>query len=95
MEAEDCLRFNIWTPNPDTAKRPVMVWLHGGGFTSGSGSSLGFDGRNIAHRGDIVLVSVTHRLNAFGHLYLAELGDPELADSGNVGMLDVVAAEVE
>lgn len=92
VEDEDCLRLNLWTPGLDSRRRPVMVWLHGGGFSAGSGSALGFDGHNLARRGDIVLVSVTHRLNAFGHLYLKELGSEVMADSGAVGMLDVVAA---
>ena len=91
-EDEDCLRLNIWTPSLHGPARPVLVWLHGGGFTSGSGSSLGFDGHNIARRGDVVLISVTHRLNAFGHLYLGDVAGSEFADSGNVGMLDIVAA---
>jgi para-nitrobenzyl esterase len=90
---EDCLRLNIWTPAlRDHGRRPVMVWLHGGGFSTGTGSSLGYDGTRLAALHGVVLVAVTHRLNAFGHLYLKELGGPDLADSGNVGMLDVVEA---
>jgi para-nitrobenzyl esterase len=89
---EDCLVLNVYTPGlRDGGKRPVMVWFHGGGFTSGSASSRYADGTRLAHRGDVVVVTVNHRLNAFGYLYLAGLA-PELADSGNVGNLDMVAA---
>ncbi len=91
-EGEDCLRLNLWTPSLGAGRRPVMVWLHGGGFTSGSGSSWGYDGARLAARHGVVVVSVTHRLNAFGHLYLKELGGEAFADSGNVGMLDIVQA---
>jgi para-nitrobenzyl esterase len=90
---EDCLRLNVWTPaaNPN-GKRPVMFWLHGGGFSSGSASELpSYDGRNLAQRGDVVVVSINHRLNAFGFLDLTEIGE-RYADSANVGMLDIVAA---
>ncbi|MCI4643547.1 MAG: carboxylesterase family protein [Hyphomonadaceae bacterium] len=91
VQSEDCLRVNVWTNGlRDNARRPVMVWLHGGGFHSGSGNSPGYDGTRLAERQGVVVVSVTHRLNAFGHLYLKEIGGPELADSGNVGVLDIV-----
>jgi para-nitrobenzyl esterase len=89
-ESEDCLFLNVYTPGlRDGRKRPVMVWFHGGGFTSGSASSHYADGTRLAKRGDVVVVTVNHRLNAFGYLYLGDL-DPELADSGNVGSLDMV-----
>jgi para-nitrobenzyl esterase len=89
---EDCLGLNIWTPAlRDGAKRPVMVWFHGGDFSSLSGSRRVFDGTRLAWRGDVVLVTVNHRLNAFGFLYLGKLL-PEFADAANVGMLDLVAA---
>lgn len=89
---EDCLVLNVYTPGlGDGGKRPVMVWFHGGGFTSGSASSHYADGTRLAKRGDVVVVTVNHRLNAFGYLYLAGL-DPSLADSGNVGSLDMVLA---
>jgi para-nitrobenzyl esterase len=89
---EDCLVLNVYTPGlRDGAKRPVMVWFHGGGFTSGSANSHYADGTRLAHRGDVVVVTVNHRLNAFGYLYLADLA-PDLADSGNVGSLDMVQA---
>lgn len=88
---EDCLSFNVWTPALGKGNRPVMVWLHGGGFTSGSGGWLLYDGARLARNQDVVVVSVNHRLNIFGHLYLAGLGGDEYADSGNAGLLDIVA----
>ncbi len=90
--SEDCLALNVWTPAlRDHRKRPVMVWFHGGDFSSLSGSRNVFDGTRLARKGDVVVVTVNHRLNAFGYLYLGELA-PQLADSGNAGMLDLVAA---
>ncbi len=90
---EDCLRLNLWSPGiNDSKKRPVMVWLHGGGFSAGCGNELlSYDGENLARRGDVVIVSINHRLNILGHLNLAGFGD-KYANSGNVGMLDIVAA---
>ena len=89
---EDCLRINVWTPAADNRKRPVMVWLHGGGFSAGSGQELkAYDGESIARRGDVVLVSLNHRLNIFGYLNLSKYGE-EYANSANVGMLDLVVA---
>jgi para-nitrobenzyl esterase len=92
---EDCLSINLFTcgltPGSGPALRPVMVWLHGGGFEVGSGSSAMYDGSNLCKRGDVVVVTLNHRLSAFGYLYLGHL-DPEFADSGNVGMLDIVLA---
>jgi para-nitrobenzyl esterase len=95
--SEDCLFLNVWTPalagdaHPKVMGRPVMVWLHGGGFATGSGSSLAYDGVRLARRGGVVVVTVNHRLNIFGHLYLAEYGEA-FADSGNAGILDLVLA---
>jgi para-nitrobenzyl esterase len=91
VQSEDCLRVNVWTPAiADRKKRPVMVWLHGGGYTAGSGQELrSYDGENLARRGDVVVVSLNHRLNVFGYLDLSKFG---FAESGNVGMLDIVAA---
>jgi para-nitrobenzyl esterase len=89
---EDCLRLNVWTPSADTAKRPVMVWLHGGGFEAGSGSSMLYDGVNICRRGDVVAVSINHRLGLFGHCHLDAVLGAEFAGSANVGFLDIVAA---
>ncbi|MEP7210931.1 MAG: carboxylesterase family protein [Alphaproteobacteria bacterium] len=90
-QSEDCLFLNVWTPALDDKKRPVMVWFHGGGFTTGSGSSLAYDGVRLAKRGDVVVVTVNHRLNVFGHLNLEKYG-PEFADSANVGSLDMIHA---
>src|SRR6266853_3070252 len=92
VEGEDCLVINVFTPGVnDGRKRPVMVWLHGGGFASGAGSAHAFDGTNLARSGDVVVVSVNHRLNIFGYLYLADLGGEKYAESGNAGLLDIVA----
>jgi len=93
VQGEDCLRVNVWTPGiNDHKKRPVMFWLHGGGYTAGSGQELrSYDGENLARRGDVVVVSLNHRLNVFGHLDLSGYGD-QYAASGNLGMLDIVAA---
>lgn len=89
---EDCLGLNVWTPGlRDGGKRPVMVWFHGGDFATLSGSRSVFDGTRLAQRGDVVLVTVNHRLNAFGFLYLGQLL-PEFADAANAGMLDLAAA---
>ena len=91
---EDCLRVNIWTPEAnDSKKRPVMVWLHGGGFSAGSGQELkSYYGENLSRRGDVVVVSLNHRLGVLGYLNLAEIGGAAYADSANAGMLDIVAA---
>jgi para-nitrobenzyl esterase len=92
-ESEDCLFLNIWTPGLGAAKkRPVMVWLHGGGFSSGTSSSLLYDGTNLAQRGDVVMVGVNHRLNVFGYTHFGDLGRSEYAHSGNAGQLDIIAA---
>jgi para-nitrobenzyl esterase len=90
---EDCLRVNIWTPSASSArKRPVLFWIHGGGYSAGSGQELkSYDGENLARRGDVVVVSVNHRLNSLGYLNLAEYGGRWSA-AGNVGMLDLVAS---
>ncbi len=90
--SEDCLALNVWTPAlGDGAKRPVMVWFHGGDFSSLSGSRNVFDGVRLCRRGDVVVVTVNHRLNAFGYMYLAEVA-PQLDAAANPGMLDLVAA---
>lgn len=90
---EDCLRVNIWTPGiNDGKKRPVMVWLHGGGYSSGSGQELpSYDGRNLADKGDVVVVTLNHRLNVLGFLDLSAYGE-KYSRSGNAGLLDLVAA---
>ena len=91
--SEDCLFLNIWTPGlRDGAKRPVMFYIHGGAYSHGSGSSPLYDGTRLCKRGDVVVVTVNHRLNGFGYLYLARLGGAQFADSGNAGMLDLVLA---
>jgi para-nitrobenzyl esterase len=89
---EDCLRLNVWTPALDSAARPVMVWLHGRGFREGAGSEPMYDGTALARDGDVVVVSINHRLNIFGYLHLAGLGGESFAGSGVAGMLDAVAA---
>lgn len=90
--SEDCLKLNVWTPGASRdRKRPVLVWLHGGGFINYSANSDMYDGTNLARKGDVVVVSLNHRLNLFGYLYLGEL-DRTYAASGNVGMLDIVLA---
>jgi para-nitrobenzyl esterase len=92
-EGEDCLTLNVWTPGAGGgARRPVMVWLHGGAFAYGSGNRAVTEGANLARRGDVVVVSVNHRLNIFGFLHLADLGGERYAHSGNAGVLDLVAA---
>lgn len=91
--SEDCLFLNVWTPTlADGKKRPVMVYVHGGAHANGSGSSPLYDGTWLAKTYDVVVVTVNHRLNCFGYAYLARLGGPELADSGNVGNLDLILA---
>jgi para-nitrobenzyl esterase len=90
---EDCLNLNVFTPALGSGNRPVMVWLHGGGFSGGSGNWLLYEGTNLARKEDVVMVSVTHRLNLFGFLYLADLGGGEKwANVSNAGMQDIVAA---
>jgi len=91
--SEDCLKLNIWTPAIDTKKRPVMVWLHGGGYTNGNGIEQdGYDGENLSRKGNIVFVSINHRLGPIGFSDLSTAGGLKYADSGNVGALDMVAA---
>ena len=93
QRGEDCLRLNVWTPAGSSAGRnlPVMVYMHGGGYTGGSGNDLlSYDGENLARNHDVVVVTHNHRLNVFGFLNLAEYSD-RYASSANVGMLDNVA----
>ena len=92
-QSEDCLFLNVWTPGcGDGKKRPVMVWLHGGGFAAGSASWPVYDGAALARNGDVVVVSINHRLNALGYLYLGDLAGVEYLQSGNAGMLDIMLA---
>lgn len=90
--SEDCLCLNVWTPAADSAKRPVLVWLHGGGFASGSGASALYDGTNMARTQDVVVVTINHRLNVFGHLDLSQVAGRDYADSASVGLLDAILA---
>jgi para-nitrobenzyl esterase len=91
--SEDCLVLNVWTPHVhDHAKRAVMVWLHGGGFFLGSGGDKYYEGSNLAGKNDVVVVTLNHRLAAFGYLYLGNEAGPAYADSQLVGMLDIVQA---
>jgi len=89
---EDCLVVNVWTPRPDGGRRPVLVWLHGGGFEAGTGSMMLYDGTNVVRRGDVVVVTLNHRLGVMGHLHLADLAGDDFAGSANAGFLDIVAA---
>jgi para-nitrobenzyl esterase len=92
-EGEDCLVLNVWTPALGSGRgRPVMVWLHGGGFSYGTGSDAILDGTSLARTGDVVVVTINHRLNVFGYTYLGDAGGSEFALSGGAGMLDIVAA---
>ena len=91
-ESEDCLTLNVWTRGLDGAKRPVMVWYHGGGFGYGSANTPRLDGTNLAAHHDVVIVTVNQRLNILGHLHLAELGGAAFAQSGNAGALDMLAS---
>jgi para-nitrobenzyl esterase len=90
---EDCLRINLWTPGLGAGKkRPVMVWLHGGGWAAGSGQEQpAYNGENLSKRGDVVVVSLNHRLNILGYLNLAAFGE-KYGDSANAGVLDLVVA---
>jgi len=93
VPGEDCLRLNVWTPQINaTHKRPVMVYMHGGGYSGGSGHDLlSYDGESLARNHDVVVITHNHRLNVYGYLNLAGLGGEEFASSANVGMLDIVA----
>jgi para-nitrobenzyl esterase len=92
--SEDCLRLNVFTPAlKDGKKRPVMFWIHGGGYTNGNAIEHdGYNGENLARSGDVVFVSINHRLGPLGYCNLAGVGGSKYAASGNVGQLDIVAA---
>ncbi|MGA2906263.1 MAG: carboxylesterase family protein [Terracidiphilus sp.] len=93
VQSEDCLHLNVFTPAlRDHRKRPVLVYFHGGAYNNGSVNSALYDGKRLCHRGDVVVVTVNHRLNAFGFLYLGAIDPKQFPDSGNVGMLDLVLA---
>ncbi|HTK98169.1 MAG TPA: carboxylesterase family protein, partial [Pseudomonadales bacterium] len=89
---EDCLYLNVYTPAAGTAKRPVFFWIHGGGFTLGSGSEPLYDGSRLATRGDIVVVTIHYRLGALGYLYLGAHGGEKWGATANAGQLDQIAA---
>lgn len=89
---EDCQNLNLWTPGCDGKKRPVMVWLHGGGYEAGSAiEHIAYEGENMCRHGDVVVVSINHRLNVLGFCDLSDFGE-EYANSGNAGMDDIIAA---
>ncbi len=89
---EDCQNLNIWTPGCDGEKRPVMVWLHGGGFEAGSSiEQVVYEGENMSLQGQVVVVSINHRLNVLGYCDLSDFGE-EYANSGNAGTDDIIAA---
>lgn len=90
--SEDCLHLNIWSPEADDKRRPVMVWIHGGAFLNGSGTSASYDGTSFSTAGDVVVVTINYRLGVLGFLHLGDIGGEEYASSGNCGILDQVAA---
>ncbi|MFP5205390.1 MAG: carboxylesterase/lipase family protein [Acidobacteriota bacterium] len=91
-QSEDCLHLNVFTPGlRDHKRRPVLVYIHGGAYNNGTVNNNLYDGKRLCHRGDVVVVTVNHRLNAFGYMYLGDLA-PEYAASGNAGQLDLVLA---
>lgn len=92
LQSEDCLTLNVWTPAADSRKRPVLVWVHGGGLTTGSGADPYSQGHHFAQDGDMVFVSVNYRLGALGFLHLGDLLGDDYASSGNSGILDIIQA---
>ncbi len=93
QQSEDCLNLNIWTPALNhTILRPVVVWFHGGAYSNGTSNDPLVDGTELAKKGNVVVVTVNHRLNIFGYLYLAQFDSSRYKYSGNVGMLDLVLA---
>jgi para-nitrobenzyl esterase len=91
-QSEDCLHLNVWTPGLDAERRPVMVWIHGGGFTIGAASQPIYDGSVLTRRGDVVIVTVNYRLGPLGFLRLADVTNGKIPSTGMEGMLDQVAA---
>jgi para-nitrobenzyl esterase len=91
-QSEDCLNLNVWTPALDGARRPVMVWIHGGGFTIGAGSQEIYDGAVLARRGNVVMVTINYRLGPLGFLRLNDVTNGRIPSSGNEGLLDQIAA---
>ncbi len=92
IQNEDCLFLNVWTPATDAGKRPVMVWIHGGGFAYGSGGQPIYCPEDLVRDHDVVAITVNHRLNLFGFLHLGEALGPAYASSGTIGMQDLVLA---
>lgn len=92
VQNEDCLFLNVWTPNADAQRRPVMVWIHGGGYAYGSGADPVYQADGLARAGDVVAVSLNHRLNVFGYLQLDQAMGETYSASGTVGMQDLVLA---
>ena len=91
--SEDCLYLNVWSTTLDaSAKKPVMVWLHGGGYDQGSGGSVGYDGLGLAKHRDVVTVTINHRLNVLGYTYLGDILGGEFAEGANAGQQDIVLA---
>ena len=92
-QSENCLVLNVWTPGMEQeAKRPVMVWLHGRGFSAGAGSETQYHGANLSRNGNVVVITINHRLNVFGYLHLTDLAGNDFSGSGIAGMLDAVLA---
>ena len=91
-QGEDCLALNVWTPGADGAGRPVLVWIHGGAFVTGSGSGAFYDGASLARRGDVVVVTINYRLGVLGFLAHPDLRDPQTGAAGNWGLLDQIAS---
>jgi para-nitrobenzyl esterase len=91
-ESEDCLALNVYTPAVDGGRRPVLIWIHGGGFSHGSGAQPAYDGGPLAERGDVVVVTINYRVGALGYLYLGAHGGPAWGAAANAGQLDQIAA---
>ena len=89
---EDCLQLNVWTPGLDGARRPVLMWIHGGGFTGGTGATPTYDGEILSRRGDVVVVTINYRIGALGFLNLNEVTGGRIPSTGNEGLLDQVEA---
>lgn len=92
VQEEDCLFLNIWSPALDNKHRPVMVWIHGGGFQRGTGSQIIYDGSKLARRGNVVIVNINYRLGVLGFLRLNEVTGGKIPATGNEGLLDQIAA---
>jgi para-nitrobenzyl esterase len=91
-QSEDCLTLNVWTPGTDGARRPVMVWIHGGAFVIGSGRTVVYDGGRLARQGDVVVVTINYRLGALGFAHVGLTGAPGLEGAANLGIQDQIAA---